>query len=53
MRGCVGPDQWTAAAALPAQAIAAHHSPRFAPDAERTLPFGIAAMVAGALAHLP
>jgi len=55
MLGCVGPEQWKAAAALPAEerssAIPGLHSPRFAPD-DRTLPFGIAVMVASALAHL-
>jgi amidohydrolase len=57
MLGSVGPEQWNAAGEHPAgerlRAVPAHHSPRFAPDAARTLPIGIAAMVAGALAHLP
>jgi hippurate hydrolase len=56
MLGSIGPRQWAAApgdtAAEKLAALPANHSPAYAPDLALTLPTGIAALVAAALAHL-
>jgi len=56
MLGSIGPRQWAAAPGdTPAgklAALPANHSPAYAPDLAHTLPTGVAALVAAALAHL-